>query len=61
MLTGAAGFLGSNISRKLILMNKKVRALVLPGDPAAAMVPDEAEIVYGDILDMDTLETFFIV
>jgi len=59
LLTGAAGFLGSNISRKLILMNKKVRALVLPGDPAAAMVPDEAEIVYGDILDMDTLETFF--
>ena len=61
LLTGAAGFLGSNISRALIEQGKTVRALVLKGDPARDRVPSGAEIVMGDILDDRSLEEFFTV
>ena len=40
LLTGAAGLLGSNISRQLVDAGKTVRALVLKGDPAARYIPD---------------------
>ena len=61
LLTGAAGFLGSNISRTLINQGKKVRALVLPNDPAATQVPSEVEVVPGNLLDIDSLARFFAV
>ncbi len=61
LLTGAAGLLGSNVSRKLIERGERVRALVLDGDAAAKYIPDEAEIVIGDITDPDSLEKFFTV
>jgi len=61
LLTGAAGLLGSNVSRKLIERGEKVRALVLKGDPAAKYIPEEAEIVFGDITDNESLEIFFTV
>jgi len=59
LLTGAAGLLGSNVSRELIQRGEKVRALVLKGDPAAKYIPKEAEIVIGDVTDNDSLEKFF--
>lgn len=59
LLTGAAGLLGSNISRQLIERGEKVRALVLNGDPAEKYVPKEAEIIKGDILDISSLERLF--
>ena len=59
LLTGAAGYLGSNISRSLIAQNKTVRALILKNDPAATQVPSEAEIITGDILDNNSLDEFF--
>ena len=59
LLTGAAGFLGSNISRVLLEKGKKVRALVLNGDTAVKYVPEGVEIVYGDLTDKGTLEAFF--
>lgn len=59
LLTGAAGFLGNNISHKLISEGKKVRALVLEGDPAIKYVPGEAEVVTGDLTDVHSLEYFF--
>ncbi len=59
ILTGAAGLLGSNISRHLIENGEKVRAFVLEGDPAAKYIPEEAEIVYGDLLDKESLERLF--
>lgn len=61
LLTGAAGNLGSSISRILISQNKKVRALVLPGDPAEQRVPKAAEIFIGDIMNDASLEKFFTV
>ncbi|MCL1941115.1 MAG: NAD-dependent epimerase/dehydratase family protein [Synergistaceae bacterium] len=59
LLTGAAGFLGSNVSRALIKQGKTVRTLVLPGDPAAPHVPREAEVIQGNLLDVGSLEKFF--
>jgi dihydroflavonol-4-reductase len=59
LLNGAAGNLGSNISRTLIAAGETVRALVLNGDPAIDRVPREAEICSGDVLDVPSLERFF--
>lgn len=61
LLTGAAGLLGSNISRKLIERGDKVRALVLKNDPAAKYIPSGVEVVTGDVTDMESLEGFFTV
>lgn len=59
LLTGAAGFLGGNICRKLIEQGEKVKAFVLTGDPAAEHIPIGAEIVYGDLTDKASLEKLF--
>ena len=61
LVTGAAGFLGGTICRQLIERGENVRAFVLPGDPAMKYVPREAEIVEGDLTDMDSLEKLFAV
>ena len=59
LVTGAAGFLGSNICRQLTADGQKVRALVLEGDPAAKYIPEGVEITYGDLLNIPSLERFF--
>ena len=59
LVTGAAGFLGSNICRQLIAKGEHVRALVLDGDPAEKYVPEEVEIIHGDLTDPSSLELFF--
>ncbi|WP_313152905.1 NAD-dependent epimerase/dehydratase family protein [Lacrimispora sp.] len=59
LVTGAAGFLGNNISRLLIEQGKSVRALVLKGDPAAENIPQGVDIVEGDLTDFDSCERFF--
>ena len=51
LVTGAAGFLGSTICRQLVKKGEKVRGFVLPNDPAAKYLPEEVEIVYGDLCD----------
>ena len=61
LITGAAGFLGGTICRQLIERGEDVRAFVLPGDPAMKYVPQEAEIVEGDLTDMDSVEKLFAV
>lgn len=61
LVTGAAGFLGGTVCRQLIERGDKVRAFVLKNDPALKFVPEEAEIVEGDLTDMESLEHFFTV
>ena len=61
LLTGAAGFLGSNICAQLLCDGKKVRALVLPNDKSVKFIPKEVEVVIGDLCDADSLEPFFTV
>lgn len=61
LVTGAAGFLGSNICLQLLEQGCKVRALVLPGDKSMKFIPKEVEIVLGDLTDAASLEPFFTV
>lgn len=61
LLTGAAGFLGSNICAQLLAEGKKVRALVLPNDKSVKFIPKEVEVVIGDLTDEASLEPFFAV
>lgn len=61
LLTGAAGFLGSNICAQLLAEGKKVRALVLRGDKSVKFIPETVEVVFGDLCDADSLEPFFTV
>lgn len=59
LVTGAAGFLGSNVCRELLDRGNAVRALVLRNDPAAKYIPEEVEIIEGDLCDKESLEAFF--
>ncbi|MBQ2034163.1 MAG: NAD-dependent epimerase/dehydratase family protein, partial [Alistipes sp.] len=61
LVTGAAGFLGSNICAQLLERGDKVRAFVLEGDKAACHIPKEVEIVYGNLCDKESLRRFFAV
>lgn len=51
LVTGAAGHLGSTIVRLLRLEGAQVRALILPGDPAAALLPEGVTRIEGDVCD----------
>ena len=59
LLTGAAGFLGSNICLQLLEKGCKVRALVLPNDKSVKFIPKDVEVVIGDLTDEASLESFF--
>ncbi len=59
LLTGAAGFLGTNICMQLLEKGCKVRALVLPNDKSVKFIPEEVEVVFGDLTDAASLEPFF--
>lgn len=59
LLTGAAGFLGSNICLQLLKKGCKVRALVLPNDKSVKFIPKDVEVVIGDLTDEASLEPFF--
>ncbi len=61
LLTGAAGFLGTNICMQLLEAGCKVRALVLPNDKSVRFIPKDVEVVVGDLTDADSLEAFFAV
>ena len=61
LVTGAAGFLGSNICLQLLEKGCKVRALVLPNDKSVKYIPSEVEVVLGDLTDFGSLEPFFTV
>lgn len=59
LVTGATGFLGSEVCRQLINDNKKVKAFVLPNDKAVKYLPEGIEIIYGDLTNKDDLEKLF--
>ena len=59
IVTGAAGNLGSAIVRNLVAKDLPVRAFVLRGEEAARHLPEEAEVIEGDVTDTSSLETLF--
>ncbi|MEE1037299.1 MAG: NAD-dependent epimerase/dehydratase family protein [Oscillospiraceae bacterium] len=61
LLTGAAGFLGTNICMQLLEQGCKVRALVLPNDKSVKFIPEQVEVTLGDLTDAASLEPFFTV
>ena len=61
LLTGDAGFRGTNICMQLLEQGCKVRALVLPNDKSVKFIPEQVEVTLGDPTDAASLEPFFTV
>jgi dihydroflavonol-4-reductase len=61
LITGAAGNLGSSVTRELLSRNADIRALILPGDKTAKRLPDGMELFEGNILNKSDLIRFFTV
>ncbi len=59
LLTGAAGFLGQHVARALSERGLSLRALVLPGDPLAGLLPQGVAVYQGDLLSDADLDRFF--
>jgi dihydroflavonol-4-reductase len=59
LLTGAAGFLGSNVCAQLLERGEKVRAFVLAGDPAAKYIPEGVEQFEGNLCSEEDCMKFF--
>ena len=59
LVTGVAGNLGSSVATRLLEEGKRVRGLVLQGNPAVLRVPEEVEVCVGDVTDPESLERFF--
>jgi nucleoside-diphosphate-sugar epimerase len=60
LITGGAGFIGSNISEKLVLSGEKVRVIdnFLTGKPEnMTTFRDNIEFIEGDIRDLDTVNS----
>ena len=59
IVTGANGFLGNNIVRKLVSDNNEVRVLVLPDDKIKSLEGIDCKVYYGDITKKDSLNDIF--
>ncbi len=59
LVTGATGFLGRTVVSELLSRGAAVRALILPGDPLAAALPENVERVEGDLCSAAALTPFF--
>ncbi len=55
LVTGATGFIGSAVVRRLLARGRAVRALVEPGAPTANLEGLDVERVPGDVLDRDAV------
>lgn len=55
LITGANGFVGSNLSRFLIQQGEQVRVLVRPQSDQRVLKSLSAEVAYGDLRDPATL------
>jgi dihydroflavonol-4-reductase len=55
LVTGGTGHIGNVLIRTLLERGEKVRALILPGESRDPIVGLKAEMVEGDVLNMDSL------
>jgi len=56
LVTGAAGFIGSNVVRELMDENVNVRAMVLPGEDIRNLAGLDVEVVEGNVCDPSSLD-----
>jgi uncharacterized protein YbjT (DUF2867 family) len=58
LVTGASGFLGSELVKQLVANGESVRIIVRPSSDIShlASIKDKIEIMEGDILDVPSLE-----
>jgi dihydroflavonol-4-reductase len=57
LVTGATGFVGGGIARRLLTDGREVRALTRRPDAATALQALGVEVVAGDVLEPETVET----
>ncbi len=50
-VTGATGFIGSNLVRELLARKHRVKALVRPGSDQRGLADVDVELVTGDLSD----------
>ncbi len=55
LVTGATGFLGSHVARKLVKREERVRILLRKNSRTSNIEDIDAERAYGDILDIDSV------
>ena len=53
IVTGGTGHIGNVLIKKLLKLNKKVTAIVLPNEDLTPLKDLDIEIVYGDVCDRD--------
>ena len=56
LVTGAAGFVGSHVTRQLVSTGQSVRVLVRPGSNLEALAGFHVECCEGDLRDANSLE-----
>jgi len=59
LVTGAAGEIGSRLTRRFHELGHQVRALVLPGDALVSRLGETAQVHFGDITKPETLAAAF--
>jgi dihydroflavonol-4-reductase len=55
-VTGASGFVGSNLAHELLARKHRVKALVRPGSDQRGLAGAEVELASGDVGDFDLLQ-----
>jgi nucleoside-diphosphate-sugar epimerase len=55
-LTGATGYVGSHLVARFLAQGKRVRCLVIPGDPLEPRPSPGLEVVRGDVADLSSFE-----
>ena len=56
LVTGGTGFIGRHLVQALVNAGKRIRCLVLPNSDITVLKKMSVEIVYGDVLDLRSLQ-----